>query len=43
MPASEIRALAATSVPPSGSSRGTVADRVTPYAFDATRQANAAG
>ena len=30
MPASEIRALTSTRVPPSGSSRGTVADRVTP-------------
>ena len=43
MPASEMRALTATRVPPSGSSRGTVADLVTPYALDATRQANAAG
>ena len=38
-PASEIRALALTSVIPSGSSRGTAAAFVTPYALEATRHA----
>ena len=43
MPASETRALALTRVRSSGSSRGTAAARVTPYALDATRHAERRG
>ena len=42
-PESEIRELAFTSVRPSGSSRGMVAARATPYALEETRQPSAAG
>ena len=42
-PASEMRELALTRVKPVGSSRGTAAARVTPYAREATRQPRAAG
>ena len=42
-PASEIRALALTRVKPRGSSRGTAAARVTPYALEATSTPSAAG
>ncbi len=40
---SEIRELALTRLSRSGSTRGTAAARVTPYALDATRQPSAAG
>ena len=43
MPAIDTRPLALTSVKLSGSSRGTAAARVTPYALDATRTPSAAG
>ncbi len=43
MPASEIRALALTSVRLVGTTRGTAADRVMPYALEATSTPNAAG
>ena len=38
-----MRELAFTRLRPSGSTRGTAAARVTPYALDATRQPSAAG
>ena len=43
MPASDTRALALTRVRSGGSSRGTAAARVTPYALDATRHAQRGG
>ena len=42
-PASEIRELALTRLSSAGSSRGTAAARVTPYALDATRHAERRG